>query len=254
MLDVAGVTKRFAGLVAVDGFSHEFPRTGVAGIIGPNGAGKSTLMHLISGLHAPDAGEIRLGGIAVSRWPASRRARAGVMRTFQFESGVPHLDVLENVLLGLYGHARHGFVSCLLQLPAARREEHALRARAAATLELLGLGDLAHRDAERLTYGQLKLLGIARSIVAGPRVLLLDEPAAGLNAHELERLTAILERIARDVLIVVVEHNFRFLTSVASEVVVLDFGRKIFAGTPRDAMADETVIAAFTSAKVAAHA
>jgi branched-chain amino acid transport system ATP-binding protein len=246
---VAGVTKRFAGLVAVDGFSHEFPETGVAGIIGPNGAGKSTLLHLISGFHGVDAGEIRLGGALVNRWSPSRRARAGLMRTFQFESGVAGLDVLENVLLGLYGQARCGFLPCLLRLPAARREERALRRRAGAILDDLGLGDLAHHDAQLLTYGQIKLLGIARSMVAAPRVLLLDEPAAGLNTREAERLTAILTRLAGNVLIVLVEHNFRFLTSVATEVVVLDFGRKIFAGPPREAIADPTVIAAFTGTR-----
>ena len=249
MLSVVGVTKRFAGLVAVDGFSHEFPGTGVAGIIGPNGAGKSTLLHLISGLHGVDAGEIRLGGALVTGWSPSRRARAGLMRTFQFESGVPGLDVLENVLLGLYGQARCGFLPSLLRLPAARREERALRVRACAILDDLSLGDLAHCDSQRLTYGQVKLLSIARSMVAAPRVLLLDEPAAGLNTLEIQRLTTILTRLAENVLIVLVEHNFRFLTSVATEVVVLDFGRKIFAGKPHDAIADSTVIAAFTGMK-----
>ena len=248
MLSVAGLTKRFAGLVAVDGFSHEFPPTGVTGIIGPNGAGKSTLLHLISGFHRANAGEIRLGGTPVTDWPPSRRARAGLMRTFQFESGVPRLDVLENVLLGLYGQARCGFLPCVLRLPAARREERALRARAHAVLDDLGLGDLAHHDSQRLTYGQVKLLGIARSMVAAPRVLLLDEPAAGLTALEIQRLTAILTRLAETMLIVLVEHNFRFVTSVATEVVVLDFGREIFAGNPREAIAHPTVIAAFTGA------
>ena len=246
MLSVRRLTKRFAGLLAVDGFSHEFPTVGVAGIIGPNGAGKSTLLHLISGFHGVDEGEIHLGGQAITGWAPSRRARAGLMRTFQFETGIPGLNVLENAALGLYGEATCGFLSCLLQTPAARREERTFRARAHAMLDDLGLGDLAGRDPQLLSYGQVKLLGIARSMVIAPRVLLLDEPAAGLSSPELERLSAILGQLAEKILIVLVEHNFRFLTSVAGQVVVLDFGRKIFAGNPADALADPTVIEAFT--------
>jgi ABC-type branched-subunit amino acid transport system ATPase component len=249
VLDVREVTKRFAGLLAVDRFSHHFPPTGIAGVIGPNGAGKSTLLHLISGFHGVDEGEICLAGDPITGWSPSQRARAGLMRTFQFESGIPRLNVLENVLLGLYGHARCGFLPCLLRTPAARREERAFRARAHATLDGLGLGDLADHDSQLLTYGQVKLLGIARSMVVAPRVLLLDEPAAGLSSVEIERLAVILREVAETTLIVLVEHNFRFLTSVATEVIVLDFGRKIFAGRPRDAVADPTVIEAFTGSK-----
>jgi ABC-type branched-subunit amino acid transport system ATPase component len=246
MLSLRRLTKRFSGLLAVDCFSHEFPAVGVAGIIGPNGAGKSTLLHLISGFHGVDEGEIHLGGQLITGWSPSRRARAGLMRTFQFETGIPGLNVLENAALGLYGEAKCGFLPCLLRTPAARREERAFRARAHSTLDELGLGDLADRDPQLLSYGQVKLLGIVRSMVITPRVLLLDEPAAGLSRPESERLTVILKQLAERMLIVLVEHNFRFLTSVASEVVVLDFGRKIFTGNPSDALADPAVIEAFT--------
>ena len=251
MLSVRRLTKRFSGLVAVDAFSHEFPPVGVAGIIGPNGAGKTTLLHAIAGYHGVDEGVIDLGGQPITGWPPSRRARAGLMRTFQFETAVPGLTVLENVSLGLYGEARCGFLSCLLQTRAARREERELRARARATLDELGLRDLANQDPQLLSYGQIKLLGIARSMVAAPRVLLLDEPAAGLGSVDIERLKAIFGHLARNILIVLVEHNFRFLTSVANEVVVLDFGRKIFSGDPGEALADPTVIEAFTGSRSA---
>jgi branched-chain amino acid transport system ATP-binding protein len=247
VLSVAGVTKRFAGLVAVDGFSHEFPETGVAGIIGPNGAGKSTLLHLISGFHGVDAGEIRLAGALVNRWSPSRRARAGLMRTFQFESGVAGLDVLENVLLGLYGQARHGFLPCLLRLPAARREERALRRRAGAILDDLGLGDLAHHDAQLLTYGQIKLLGIARSMVAAPRVLLLDEPAAGLNEQESDELVDTLTLIRDDFscALVVIEHDMRLIMRLCERIQVLDHGRTICVGPPAQVRRDPTVLEAY---------
>jgi branched-chain amino acid transport system ATP-binding protein len=252
-LALAGLAKTFGGLKAVDGVSFAVPDGGLIALIGPNGAGKTTLFNLITNLIPPDGGAVRLYGEALDGLSPSAIARRGLLRTFQTARVFPGLTALENVMAGAHRLVRASGIGQMLWLPGARREETAIQARAEALLELLGLTAFRDVAATSLPIGAQKLIELGRALMARPRLLLLDEPAAGLNDAETAELGALL-RAVRDsgVTIMVVEHNMSLVMDIADTVVVLDLGAVIAQGRPAEIQADRRVIEAYLGAEVAA--
>ncbi len=244
LLEVRSLTKRFGGLTAVSGLDFHLREGEILGIIGPNGAGKSTTFNLIAGASGADAGEIRFAGQSVLGLPPHRIAARGIMRTFQHNRPFGGMPVLENVLVG--AHTR--FRSSLWRLVAGggSAEEKRQRRRAEDLVDFVGLGGLHGADVGTLSFGQGRLLEIARGLAGEPRLMLFDEPAAGLTPGELERLAAIIRGIAaRGIAVLLIEHDMRFLLPLAQRVVVLNFGAKIAEGTPQEVRRHPAVVEAY---------
>lgn len=246
LLAVREVTKRFGGLVAVDDVSFDVHEGAIKALIGPNGAGKSTLFNALTGFDRPNAGSVLFEGAElVGRRPRDI-VRAGLSRTFQNTQLFDDMTAAENVMVGVQGAHRIGFVSAALRTPVAMRRDRDAAAEAERLLRLLGIGEWASVRAGDLPAGTRRLLEIARALGAGPRLLLLDEPAAGLNASETAELAEVLYRIrGLGVTVIVVEHDMGLVMEVADEIVVLDRGRKIAEGPPRLIQKDPAVISAY---------
>ncbi|HEY8732401.1 MAG TPA: ABC transporter ATP-binding protein [Candidatus Limnocylindria bacterium] len=245
-LEARGLSKAFGGVRAVDDVSFSVRMGSITAIIGPNGAGKTTLFNLLTNLVAPDAGEALLFGRSLAAMDPSRIAAHGMVRTFQMARVLPGTTALENVLVGAHRRVRARPWRQALRLGAATREEATLRTEAAALLEALGLGARASDPATELPVGSQKLLELARALMAAPRVLLLDEPAAGLNDGEAGELAQAMRDIrAAGITVVVVEHNMSLVMGVADDVVVLDLGKRIASGSPAAIQTDERVIDAY---------
>lgn len=245
-IEVEAVEKSFGAVRAVNGVSFRIEPGSLTCLIGPNGAGKSTLLHTISGLHRQDAGTIRLGALDISSWPVHRRACAGLGIVLQSAAPVATLDVLDNVKLGCHAWTRMGFVAGVLRPPGQWREERTIQEAASEALELVGLGDLASRSPAGLPFGQLRMLAIARVLAQKPRILLLDEPVAGLRAAEKEHIVKIFRDLRdRGFTQILVEHDMQFVGSVADRVIVLDQGRVIADGTAEQVRNDTHVIEAY---------
>jgi ABC-type branched-subunit amino acid transport system ATPase component len=243
ILRAEGLTRRFGGLVAVNAVSLSVEAGQVHGIIGPNGAGKTTLFNLISGFVSPDSGRLWLEEHEITRLPAHERSRLGVVRTFQNIRLFRGLSVLDNVLLGQYPVARPGYLA-IWPRPTAR--ERALRREALDLLELFHLAEVRERVAATLPYGAQKRVELARALAARPRVLLLDEPTAGMNAQESEEIAdEILSIRARGITVVLVEHDMNVVMRTSDQVSVLNFGQKIAEGTPAQIQANPDVRLAY---------
>jgi branched-chain amino acid transport system ATP-binding protein len=240
------LTKRFGGLRAVDGVSFEIPVGNLSALIGPNGSGKTTLFNLITNLYRADEGEVRLFGSRTRGAGDWRIAASGVVRTFQTARVFPGMTALENVLTGAHRHLRAAAWRQMLWLGGAQEEERALAHQAEALLELVGLAQFRDTAATDLPMGAQKLLEVVRALMARPKLLLLDEPAAGLNDGETAEL-ALLLRAVRDsgVTLLVVEHNMSLVMGVADEVIVLDAGAVIARGRPSEIQRDPRVIEAY---------
>jgi branched-chain amino acid transport system ATP-binding protein len=246
ILTVSGLTQRFGGLLAVDRVDLRVPRGRLLALIGPNGAGKSTTVNLLSGAIAPTGGTIRLGDRDLTGEPAHRVAQAGLVRTFQNGRLFPRLSVLENVLVG--ADARHGtgFWSTLLRTPRFRAESHALQARALELLAGLGLADDARREVRELPYGKQRKIEIARALILKPQVLMLDEPAAGLNSGEVEELIRYVSDLrAQGLSMLLIEHNMGLVMRLADRIAVLNFGQLIAHGEPEQVRNDPAVVEAY---------
>jgi len=251
LLSARGLHKRFGGVRAVDDISLEILRGTIFAIIGPNGAGKSTLLNLISGVYRPHAGSMLLDGLDITRTPAYRRVRHGLARTFQKIRLFKHLSVLDNIVAGF--HIRHEIPAWqyLIHGAAFHRDRIRWHDESARLLSFVGLDKRAHVRAGSLSYGEQRMLEIARALATSPRLLLMDEPAAGLNAGEVELL---LDRVrmlrTNGVTVVVVEHNMDLVMQVADRVLVMDYGRNLFEGTPEEVQVNPTVVAAYLGGEV----
>jgi branched-chain amino acid transport system ATP-binding protein len=246
LLSARGVSRRFGGVTALEDVSIDVHEGEIRAVIGPNGAGKSTLFNVVSGFDRPDAGEIAFDGRTVTGEKPHRLVRAGMARTFQNTQLFEELTALENVLVGMHAVTKAGILASAVRAPRVAREESLAREEAHRLLRLVGLDDDAATPAADLPHGTRRLLEIARALATRPRLLLLDEPAAGLNTSETRELAALLFKV-RDAgaTIVVVEHDMGLVMEVSDEIVVLDRGRKIAEGPPRLIQKDPAVIEAY---------
>ncbi len=243
----------FGGVRAVDNVSFSVEAGEIFAIIGPNGAGKTTLFNLISGLYQAQSGSVHLNGEDVTRLQAHELAARGLSRTFQNLQIFFRMTALDNVMVGCHLHENRNVLAHLLRLPSVIAQNRRTRLRAEELLALVGLGSMATRPAGELPYGALKRLEIARALAARPKVLLLDEPAAGCNAVETAEVDSVIQTIAsRGVTVVLVEHDMRLVMKISSRIHVLDQGRTLAEGTAAEVRANPSVIAAYLGAQATA--
>jgi branched-chain amino acid transport system ATP-binding protein len=242
---VRDVTVRFGGVVALDGVSLDVGRGEVLGVIGPNGAGKTTLFNVICGFVVPDSGTLTWRGEPMARIRPHQLTRLGIARTLQGVGLFERLTLVENVMVGAARFRKANVISSMLALPTSDHDERQLRERSMAALERLGCADAADRLPNTLPYAVRKRAALARALVAEPELLLLDEPAGGLDAKELSELAKVISSLERSVAVMVVEHHMDFVTSVCDRVVVLDFGRVIAEGPPPLVTQDPNVLDAY---------
>ncbi len=251
ILQVTGLTKRFGGLTAVADLDFEVHEGEILGLIGPNGAGKSTVFNLIAGALAATAGEVRFAGEPILGLPPHAIAARRIMRTFQHNRPFGGMPVIDNVLVGAHTRFASGLWAVLAG--RARAEEERQRHRAAELIEFVGLGGEARAEVDTLSFGQGRLLEIARALAGEPRLMLFDEPAAGLTPAETARIADILRGIAaRGIAVLLIEHDMRFLLPLAHRVVVLNFGAKIAEGAPERIRSDPAVTSAYLGNAAAA--
>ena len=246
MLEVRGITQVFGGLTALEEVNFSVRPGEIVGVIGPNGAGKTTLFNIVSGIYRQTAGQVFLEGVEVTGLPPERLAPRGLVRTFQNIELFGRMTVLENVLVGLHTRSRCGIVACALKLPWQLKEEREIRARAHQWLHFTGIDGLAEQRADSLPFGKGRLLEIARALSLEPRIILMDEPAAGLNSRETADLGQLIRKIREaGVTVVLVEHDMELVMDVCDRIMVLNLGRKLAEGTPREIQENPEVIAAY---------
>lgn len=247
MLEVRNVRKTFGGITAVNDVSFQVQSGEILSLIGPNGAGKTTCFNLITGFIRPSAGSVHVEGTDVTGWAPHAVARRGVVRTFQKTNILKTLSVFGNVLAAHHIHGTTSLVSTLFPGRRVRESERKIRDSAAEIIELIGLGSRMNAEAGALSCGELRLLEVAIGLGAKPRLLMLDEPAAGLNSEEAMRLGSVLKRLVGPWVeaLLLVEHNMHLVMSVSHRIVVMNFGQKLAEGTPDEIRADPHVIEAY---------
>lgn len=246
ILEMGSVTKSFGGLTALTNVSFSVIQGQIKSLIGPNGAGKTTLYNIVTGIESLTAGEIRFLGERIDGLKPHVITEKGIARTFQNVELFENMSVIENVMLGRHARTRAGVLGGALKLPAARREEQAILNRSMELLEFVGLKERAHEDSSGLPFGLQRYLEIARALAAEPKLLLLDEPASGLDTGEAQTLCDLMLRI-RDtgITVLLVEHNMEVAMEISDEIVVLNYGMKIAEGTSREIQGNHEVIAAY---------
>jgi len=246
LLKVSGVNKRFGGLQALSDVGITIERGQIYGLIGPNGAGKTTFFNVITGLYTPDSGTFELDGKPYSPTEVHRVAQAGIARTFQNIRLFPDMTALENVMVGRHCRTKATALGAVLRTKATRQEEEAIRQRAEELLEYVNIARYADFQARTLAYGDQRRLEIARALATDPKLLALDEPAAGMNATEKVALRELLSHISRDgVTILLIEHDVKLVMGLCNRVTVLDYGKMIATGAPAEVQRDAKVIEAY---------
>lgn len=247
LLEVRDVVVRFGGVTAVAGLSFDVEERQICGLIGPNGAGKTSLFNVISGIYRPNEGSVRFAGTMTTGLPRHRMAGLGIGRTFQNLALFRSLSVRDNILTGAHTAGQSGFLANALRLPNAQREDAEAAKRADEVTELLGLRDVAAMLVSDLPFGTQKRVEMARALISRPRLLLLDEPAGGLNHGEVDELGSLFNEVRRifDLSILLVEHHMSLVMRVSDKVVAMDFGRKIADGTPQEVRSHPDVIRAY---------
>jgi len=251
LLEVKGLTKQFGGLTAVSDVSFNLVEHQITALIGPNGAGKTTLFNCISGFYQPTKGEVLLRGTSIVGLAPHQILRKGLARTFQLVRNFEGMTILENIMTGAHSRSGQNLLSAMFSLPKVRKSEQQLRREALEVLDILGILHLADKYPNELSYGQKRLVEVAKVLATGADLLLLDEPAAGLNDQETLSLMKIIEKIrAMGKSILLVEHNMKFVMGLADKVVVIEFGKKIAEGTPDEVKSDKRVINAYLGGTV----
>jgi branched-chain amino acid transport system ATP-binding protein len=247
LLAVEDVSVSFGGVRALSGVSVGVNAGEIVGVIGPNGAGKTTLLNVVCGMSAPDRGQASFDGTVITGWRPSRIAGMGLGRTFQASQLFPGMTVLENMMTGLHRKSRAGVFAAAFRTSAMRCEETELRDRAREALDFVGMDAFASRPGHALSFGQQRIIEIARTLISEPKVVLLDEPAVGLSLNRVAELDALLRRIRdeRGVTLVMIEHVIRLVMGVSDRVVVMNSGEKIAEGTPEEIRRNPVVIEAY---------
>jgi branched-chain amino acid transport system ATP-binding protein len=243
LLEVENISKRFGGLQAVKEVSFIVGEKTIKAVIGPNGAGKTTLFNLVTGFLAPDSGTISFKNRSINGSQPYQIAAHGLSRTFQHIKLFAHMTALENVMVGRHVKGRAGFIPGMLNLPWTRHEEKEIRDRSLEVMDFLGISALAHAEATSLSYGQQRSVELARALASDPEMLLLDEPAAGLNMRETVNMAKLIAKTReRGVTILIVEHDMSLVMNISDEIIVLSYGEKIADGIPRAVQHDPEVI------------
>ena len=246
LLELDGVTMQFGGLTALGDVSFAIQPGEILGLIGPNGAGKTTCFNVMTGVYQATRGEVRFDGRKLAKLDRHKITKLGIARTFQNIRLFPEMTALENVTVGCDAHAKSSVVGALVGLPRFRREEMESRARALELLQFMGIADRANDAAKNLPYGYQRRLEIARALATNPKLLCLDEPAAGFNPAEKKELMGLIRAIRdQGYTVLLIEHDMSLVMGVTDRIVVLDFGRKIAEGSPAEVRANPAVIAAY---------
>ena len=247
LLELENVSIAFGGLKAIDNVSFSIEEGTIFGLIGPNGAGKTTMFNIITANYKPTSGKVTFCGKDISRFKPNVIVNLGIARTFQNIRLFSSMSVLENVLIGLHNDAKYTFFEAMFRVGRYLKEEKRIKNRAIELLEYLGMGDKINLPANSLSYGNSRKVEIARALATNPKLLLLDEPAAGMNPKETEELCELILKMKKDfnLSVLLIEHDMPFVNRLCSEVLVLDYGKKLFNGTPQDAINNKEVIAAY---------